>query len=72
MITGCELALCLGKVERTTVGLGVTGNEEHEEGDDGGNVAAENQPVPWTGLCLHDARHLHCASQYHCRDETEA
>ena len=72
MITGCQLALCLGKVERTTVGLGITCHEEHEEGDDGGNMTTEDEPVPRTGLCLHDTRHLHRACEDDGCDKAEA
>ena len=72
MVACGQLALGLGQVERATVGLGVAGDEEHEEGHAGWHMSLDDEPVPRSGLCLDDAAHLHRAEEDHGRDVAEA
>ena len=72
MVSGGELALRLCHIERSAVGLGVSCHEEDEESDDGGYVSFEDEPLPGSGLCLHDAAHLHGAGENDGSDEAEA
>ena len=45
MVSGGQLALGLCHVKRSAVGLCVTCNEEGKEGDDGGDMALEDEPA---------------------------
>ena len=72
MVTSGQLTLCLGKVERTTVGLGITSYEEGEETYQCWDMTLEDEPAPRTCLCLNDSADLHRASEDNGGDETEA
>ena len=72
MVTCRQLTLSLSHVERATVGLGITGNEEHEEGDDGRDMPLKDEPLPRTCLCLNNTAHLHGTSQDDSGNQTEA
>ena len=72
MVTGSQLTFSLSQVKRTTVGLCVTGDKEHDESDDGRNVTLNDQPFPRTCLRLDDATELHSAAKHHCRDHAQA
>ena len=52
MVAGGQLTLSLSHIERATVSLSVTGNEEYEEGDDGRNVSLEDEPFPRACICM--------------------
>ena len=72
MVTGCKLALGLSHIEWATVGLGVTCDEEYEEGDDSRDVTLEHKPLPWACLCLNDTAHLHGSCQDYSCNQAEA
>ena len=72
MVTGGQLALGLGHVEGATVGLSITGDEEHDKSDDSGHVTLYDEPAPGAALSLDDARDLHRARQDDGGYEAEA
>ena len=72
MVSGGQLTLSLSHIKRATVGLSVTCNEEHQEGDDSGDVTLEDEPAPRPRLSLNDTTHLHRTRQNHSRNQTEA
>ena len=65
VITGGQLTLGLGQVERATIGLGRTGYQVDEEGHDGGNVSREEEPT--VALGLDDTGNRHRAGKYNHR-----
>ena len=71
MITGSKFTFGFRKVERTAVGLSVACNEEYKECNNGGDVSAENEPVPGTYLEVNNLRNLHATSQYNCSNKTQ-
>ena len=70
-MTGCELTLGLRHIERTAISLSITGYQEHEESYQCRYMTFEYQPVPRTGLILHDTAHLHRTRQDDRRDQTQ-
>ena len=65
MITGSKFLFSLGKVERCTVGLGVTSNEIDDESGYCRYVTLED--VPSVGLITYNLLYVHCSGEHnHC------
>ena len=72
MVAGSQFALGLSHIERTAIGLGIACDEEHDEGDDGRNVTAHDEPIPRASLVIDYLAHLHRTNQDDGGDEAEA
>ena len=70
VVAGGQLAFGLGQVEGAAVTLGIAGDEVDEEGDDGGDVALEDEPA--VGLSAHDFRDLQGARQHDHGEDAHA
>ena len=67
MISGGQLTFRFGKVERTTVTFGVSGNQIDNEGNHRGNVSFEDKPA--ISLSLYNFGELHGSHKhYHSHD----
>ena len=72
MIAGGQFGLRFGKVERTTVGLCVTGNEEYDKRNDCRHMPLEQQPSERSTLRIDYFAYLHRAGQHTRRYETKS